>query len=105
MIYQLKIFKFLLIFILFYITNYCTSNDLVKSTYNIDNQKYIINNFSDITCPFCGYTANEKLPEEYCLIKYNCLKCNKNIYPKEGDCCVFCSYGTHKCPSIQEKNK
>ena len=104
MLYQLKFIKFLLIISFFYFMNSCLSNDEVKSSYNIDNQSNILNTFSNITCPFCGFTANEKLPEEYCLIKYNCPKCNKNIYPKEGDCCVFCSYGTHNCPSIQELN-
>ncbi|MFA9408701.1 MAG: GDCCVxC domain-containing (seleno)protein, partial [Candidatus Dadabacteria bacterium] len=24
------------------------------------------------------------------------------LKPKPGDCCVFCSYGSVKCPSIQE---
>ncbi|MFZ0027756.1 MAG: GDCCVxC domain-containing (seleno)protein, partial [Pseudolabrys sp.] len=23
--------------------------------------------------------------------------------PKDGDCCVFCSYGSVPCPPIQEK--
>ena len=30
-----------------------------------------------------------------------CTKCGKEITPKEG-CCVFCSYGTVKCPSKQQ---
>lgn len=58
-------------------------------------------NTSDITCPSCGFTKNERLPTEVCLIKYTCQKCSKDIFPKEGDCCVFCSYGTVKCPSKQ----
>ena len=56
---------------------------------------------SDLTCPFCGNTTTETLPTEYCLIKFDCKKCKQTILPKEGDCCVFCSYGTHKCPSMQ----
>ena len=27
------------------------------------------------------------------------------LKPKKGDCCVFCSYGTVKCPPIQESGK
>lgn len=57
---------------------------------------------SDITCPKCGYTKTETLPTEVCQIKYTCQKCHAALYPKDGDCCVFCTYGTHKCPSMQD---
>ncbi len=57
--------------------------------------------YSDITCPKCGFTKNEKLPTSFCLIKYACTKCKHEMVPDEGDCCVFCTYGTHKCPSMQ----
>ena len=56
---------------------------------------------SNLTCPACGNTENKVLPTEVCLIKYTCPRCKTDIYPKEGDCCVFCSYGTVKCPSKQ----
>lgn len=56
---------------------------------------------SDITCPACGHTRTEQLPTTVCLLKYTCPTCKTVIYPKEGDCCVFCSYGTVKCPSKQ----
>ncbi|MBA4239865.1 MAG: hypothetical protein C0448_04010 [Sphingobacteriaceae bacterium] len=57
---------------------------------------------SEITCPNCGYKKTETLPTEVCLIKYTCDSCSTISYSKDGDCCVFCSYGTHKCPSKQE---
>lgn len=56
---------------------------------------------SEITCPKCGHKKMETLPTDVCLIKYNCEKCDTTLFPKEGDCCVFCTYGTHKCPSKQ----
>ncbi len=56
---------------------------------------------SEITCPNCGYKKVETMPTEVCLIKYSCEKCKTVLYPKAGDCCVFCTYGTHKCPSMQ----
>lgn len=56
---------------------------------------------STLTCPFCQYRQTETLPTDYCLIKYTCKRCNKTIHPKDEDCCVFCSYGDHKCPSKQ----
>lgn len=56
---------------------------------------------SEITCPKCGYKKTETMPTDVCVIKYNCEKCQAELRPKEGDCCVFCTYGTHKCPSMQ----
>jgi hypothetical protein len=56
---------------------------------------------STITCPVCGYKQEETMPTDVCLIKYTCKKCRKELHPKEDDCCVFCSYGDHECPSKQ----
>jgi DNA-directed RNA polymerase subunit RPC12/RpoP len=58
---------------------------------------------SEITCPKCGHKAVEKLPTEVCLIKYNCKKCTTELTPEGDDCCVFCTHGTHKCPSKQDE--
>ncbi|TNE55844.1 MAG: hypothetical protein EP338_03075 [Bacteroidetes bacterium] len=58
---------------------------------------------SEITCPKCGHREREKLPTEVCVIKYNCKKCGIELTPKKEDCCVFCTYGTHKCPSMQDE--
>jgi hypothetical protein len=56
---------------------------------------------SEITCPKCGHKKTEKLPTDVCVIHYTCEKCHADLTPKVGDCCVFCTYGTHKCPSKQ----
>jgi hypothetical protein len=56
---------------------------------------------SELTCPECGHKQKELMPTEVCLLKYTCTGCSKEFSPKKGDCCVFCSYGTHKCPSMQ----
>lgn len=56
---------------------------------------------SEITCPKCGYKKIQIMPTDVCLIKYTCDSCAAVSYSKDGDCCVFCSYGTHKCPSKQ----
>ena len=57
---------------------------------------------SEITCPECGHKKMEEMPTDVCLLTYTCEKCSAILHPKKGDCCVFCTYGTHKCPSIQE---
>lgn len=56
---------------------------------------------SEITCPKCGHKKTEKLPTDVCQLSYTCEKCKIVLHPKEGDCCVFCTYGDHKCPSKQ----
>jgi hypothetical protein len=57
---------------------------------------------STITCPKCGFSKVERMPTDACHFFYECTNCGAMIKPKQGDCCVFCSYGTVKCPPIQE---
>lgn len=56
---------------------------------------------SIITCPECGFKKEERMPENYCQILYQCTNCGVVLKPKKGDCCVYCSYGTVKCPPLQ----
>ena len=57
---------------------------------------------SDITCPKCGYSTVEELPTDVCLLSYDCKECGETMHPADGDCCVFCTHGSEKCPSMQE---
>jgi hypothetical protein len=57
---------------------------------------------STITCPKCNYEKMETMPTDACAWFYQCEKCNELLKPLEGDCCVYCSYGTVPCPPIQE---
>ncbi len=57
---------------------------------------------STITCPQCGHSKEETMPTDRCMFFYECGNCSARLKPKPGDCCVFCSYGTVKCPPIQE---
>jgi hypothetical protein len=56
---------------------------------------------STLSCPICGYAHEEIMPKDSCLYFYKCEQCATLLRPKTGDCCVFCSYGTAPCPSIQ----
>ena len=58
---------------------------------------------SVVTCPECGHQEAEKMPTDTCQWFYECKSCGEVIKPKPGDCCVFCSYGSLDCPSIQLK--
>jgi hypothetical protein len=54
-----------------------------------------------LTCPFCGKKTETEMPIDYCQIFFKCPECGELIKPKEGDCCVFCSYADKKCPPKQ----
>ena len=56
---------------------------------------------SVLTCPQCGHAKEETMPTDACQWFYECENCKTVLRPKAGDCCVFCSYGTNKCPPIQ----
>ena len=56
---------------------------------------------SEITCPDCSHKKAETMPTDACRWFYQCENCETLLKPKLGDCCVFCSYGTAKCPPVQ----
>ena len=56
---------------------------------------------SIITCPVCTHSQQETMPTDACQYFYKCSGCNTVLKPKHGDCCVYCSYGTVKCPPVQ----
>lgn len=57
---------------------------------------------STLTCPACGDARDMLMPTDACLFFHQCEACGELLRPKPGDCCVFCSYGSVKCPSRQE---
>jgi hypothetical protein len=58
---------------------------------------------SVLTCPQCGLSKQETMPTDACQFYYECTGCAVLLRPKAGDCCVFCSYGTVKCPPVQQQ--
>ena len=56
---------------------------------------------SVLNCPECGSRKAERMPTDACQFFYECSACGTRLRPKAGDCCVFCSYGTVKCPPMQ----
>jgi len=57
---------------------------------------------SVITCPHCGTSVKETMPLNACVVRYDCAACGVQLRPKHGDCCVFCSYGSARCPPMQQ---
>ena len=60
---------------------------------------------SVITCPRCGHQASETMPIDACQFFYECRGCGELLRPKQGDCCVFCTYGSVPCPPIQAERE
>lgn len=58
-----------------------------------------------ITCPECSSVKEETMSTDSCRFFYECTNCKTVLKPKEGDCCVFCSYGSVPCPPIQKNKK
>jgi hypothetical protein len=56
---------------------------------------------SVITCPQCGFAKEETMPTDSCQFLYQCTNCQTVLRPFPGDCCVFCSYGSLRCPPKQ----
>lgn len=56
---------------------------------------------SVLTCPACGGKSRETMPTDACQFFFECPHCGATLRPKEGDCCVFCSYGSVACPPVQ----
>jgi hypothetical protein len=59
---------------------------------------------SNITCPACGHRKEETMPTDSCVWFYECEFCKTVLRPKPGDCCVYCSYGTRRCPPTQQSD-
>jgi len=58
---------------------------------------------STIMCPVCGHAETETMPEDSCVIFYECRQCGTMLRPLQGEDCVFCSFGTERCPDKQRE--
>lgn len=56
---------------------------------------------STVTCPLCGHAKLEVMPTDACQFFYACEQCKALLRPKAGDCCVFFSFGSVKCPPVR----
>jgi hypothetical protein len=58
---------------------------------------------SVLICPYCGFASPETMPTEARQFFYECGNCKALLRPNPADCCVFCSFGSVKCPPVQER--
>ena len=59
---------------------------------------------SELTCPHCQFKVTLIMPTDACQWFYEYTQSHKLLEPLKGDCCVFCSYASIPCPSIQIGN-
>jgi hypothetical protein len=62
-----------------------------------------IEHTSTITCPECGAETEVEMPKDSCQFFWECPVCETVLRAEEGDCCVFCSYGSVACPPVQKE--
>jgi hypothetical protein len=48
---------------------------------------------ANLTCPHCGHEQEAAMPTDSCVPFFVCRASKKMLKAKNGDCCVFCSYG------------
>lgn len=56
---------------------------------------------SELRCPHCEHAEELAMPTDACVFFHQCASCGVLIRPNDGDCCVFCSFGTVVCPPMQ----
>jgi hypothetical protein len=56
---------------------------------------------STLRCPLCAHEEALEMPTDACVYMHECTGCRALLRPKKDDCCVFCSYGTVRCPPEQ----
>ena len=54
-----------------------------------------------LICPQCGAAQAAEMPTDACQFFYECVNCQALLKPRQGDCCVFCSYSDTLCPMKQ----
>lgn len=64
-----------------------------------------VETLSVLTCPSCGASHREQMPDDRCVVRYRCGECGSELRPETGDCCVFCSHGSRPCPPVQENGE
>jgi hypothetical protein len=60
---------------------------------------------STLICPECGHQSVETMPTDACQFFYDCKGCGIRLKPRQGDCCVYRSYGSVPCPPVQENGR
>jgi len=58
---------------------------------------------SEIICPLCNNKHKERIDIEFNIVIYICKFCGHTLSLGNGECCIFCVYGSNPCISTQIK--
>jgi hypothetical protein len=59
--------------------------------------------FSTLTCPNCGHHTEFQMPVHASKKFFECPHCKTSFSSKEDECCIFCTFGSVRCPATQLK--
>jgi len=51
----------------------------------------------EVTCPKCGHAEWMPMEADYSPYVYQCDRCLTVSVPSEGECCLFCAFGSSQC--------
>lgn len=57
---------------------------------------------SIVQCPHCGFKVTERMPQGKKVRHFQCPACAQVLTADEQQCCIFCRYGSVKCPAAQQ---
>ncbi|WP_420870118.1 GDCCVxC domain-containing (seleno)protein [Catalinimonas alkaloidigena] len=60
-----------------------------------------VQKLSTLRCPICKHQILKRMPLEKTISEFVCMNCSSIIKTKRHECCVFCTYGSVKCPRAQ----
>jgi hypothetical protein len=55
-----------------------------------------------ICCPVCKFKSELRMIPNESKVFHFCEECGAKLKPRPGDCCVYKSFGTVPCVSVQE---
>ena len=56
-----------------------------------------------LTCPECVHRTAETMPTDRCVFFHQCRGCKAVLKPRAGDCFIYCSYGSVRCPFVHDQ--
>ena len=60
-----------------------------------------VNRTSTLHCPYCRAGSHERMPMDRTLHEFQCLWCNRLVQQGPEEHCIYCAFGSRKCPQMQ----
>lgn len=60
-----------------------------------------INRTSTLYCHYCQAGSHERMPLDHTLHEFRCLWCDRLVQHGPEEHCIYCAFGSRKCPQKQ----